>query len=116
MIRRPPRSKRTDTLCPYTTLFRSVVLHETDVMHFGIDAQCHERADIQVDDVGRGRLEYDLVLVIMLQAVGVLAVATVFGAARWLNVGGTPWLGADRAQEGGCMRGAGADFHVVGLQ
>src|SRR3546814_1066094 len=24
MIRRPPRSKRTDTLCPYTTLFRSV--------------------------------------------------------------------------------------------
>src|SRR3546814_1206167 len=25
MIRRPPRSKRTDTLFPYTTLFRSVV-------------------------------------------------------------------------------------------
>src|SRR3546814_15257954 len=25
MIRRPPRSTRTDTLCPYTTLFRSVV-------------------------------------------------------------------------------------------
>src|SRR3546814_1761391 len=24
MIRRPPRSKRTDTLFPYTTLFRSV--------------------------------------------------------------------------------------------
>src|SRR3546814_17068109 len=23
MIRRPPRSSRTDTLCPYTTLFRS---------------------------------------------------------------------------------------------
>src|SRR3546814_12894488 len=23
MIRRPPRSTRTDTLCPYTTLFRS---------------------------------------------------------------------------------------------
>src|SRR3546814_1263449 len=25
MIRRPPRSTRTDTLCPYTTLFRSGV-------------------------------------------------------------------------------------------
>src|SRR3546814_9877994 len=24
MIRRPPRSKRTDTLCPYTTLFRTL--------------------------------------------------------------------------------------------
>src|SRR3546814_11857506 len=25
MIRRPPRSTRTDTLCPYTTLFRSAL-------------------------------------------------------------------------------------------
>src|SRR3546814_4549366 len=25
MVRRPPRSTRTDTLCPYTTLFRSPV-------------------------------------------------------------------------------------------
>src|SRR3546814_7898883 len=24
MIRRPPRATRTDTLCPYTTLFRSI--------------------------------------------------------------------------------------------
>src|SRR3546814_13494290 len=36
MIRRPPRSTRTDTLFPYTTLFRSsVVLGEMD--HFGIE-------------------------------------------------------------------------------
>src|SRR3546814_18199572 len=28
MIRRPPRSTRTDTLFPYTTLFRSAVLDE----------------------------------------------------------------------------------------
>src|SRR3546814_5641416 len=27
MIRRPPRSKRTDTLFPYTTLFRSFYIH-----------------------------------------------------------------------------------------
>src|SRR3546814_10752035 len=27
MIRRPPRSTRTDTLFPYTTLFRSIVAH-----------------------------------------------------------------------------------------
>src|SRR3546814_16864209 len=35
MIRRPPRSTRTDTLFPYTTLFRSVimsVLHLTGVV------------------------------------------------------------------------------------
>src|SRR3546814_2495417 len=28
MIRRPPRSTRTDTLCPYTTLFRSDELRQ----------------------------------------------------------------------------------------
>src|SRR3546814_2869121 len=33
MIRRPPRSTRTDTLFPYTTLFRSVVV---DLMHLSI--------------------------------------------------------------------------------
>src|SRR3546814_6014766 len=44
MIRRPPRSTRTDTLFPYTTLFRSAtlagdgdtmiaILHEIDVAH-----------------------------------------------------------------------------------
>src|SRR3546814_6168054 len=30
MIRRPPRSTRTDTLFPHTTLFRSGVPHRTD--------------------------------------------------------------------------------------
>src|SRR3546814_6958563 len=30
MIRRPPRSTRTDTLFPYTTLFRSLILEARD--------------------------------------------------------------------------------------
>src|SRR3546814_17142612 len=30
MIRRPPRSTRTDTLFPYTTLFRSLPFHDPD--------------------------------------------------------------------------------------
>src|SRR3546814_20013793 len=33
MIRRPPRSTRTDTLFPYTTLFRSVV-HDTPNLQY----------------------------------------------------------------------------------
>src|SRR3546814_7598727 len=32
MIRRPPRSTRTDTLFPYTTLFRSELAHVGDPM------------------------------------------------------------------------------------
>src|SRR3546814_1045797 len=31
MIRRPPRSTRTDTLCPYTTRFRSTIVKLTRV-------------------------------------------------------------------------------------
>src|SRR3546814_1933626 len=35
MIRRPPRSTRTDTLCPYTTLFRSVPRRKLAVQAVG---------------------------------------------------------------------------------
>src|SRR3546814_7327687 len=51
MIRRPPRSTRTDTLCPYTTLFRSVlrVAHEgllCDAMPRRIVVMAHPRMPI----------------------------------------------------------------------
>src|SRR3546814_1795474 len=35
MIRRPPRSTRTDTLFPYTTLFRSAFLSDSANSYFG---------------------------------------------------------------------------------
>src|SRR3546814_20397228 len=41
MIRRPPRSTRTDTLFPYTTLFRSA---GPGRMRGGIHIQCHRVA------------------------------------------------------------------------
>src|SRR3546814_9978113 len=41
MIRRPPRSTRTDTLFPYTTLFRSIVAALTE----GIGSEKIEVAD-----------------------------------------------------------------------
>src|SRR3546814_4631063 len=44
MIRRPPRSTRTDTLFPYTTLFRS----EEDR-----DEQDRDRADLALDLLGQ---------------------------------------------------------------
>src|SRR3546814_2839299 len=52
MIRRPPRSTRTDTLFPYTTLFRSVVPGElVDDAH--ADAVLGLRAAIEVGDEQR---------------------------------------------------------------
>src|SRR3546814_11057919 len=56
MIRRPPRSTRTDTLFPYTTLFRSRVFQYRGrdlgalVLHMVEDA-----ADIFGDDIGAQR-------------------------------------------------------------
>src|SRR3546814_19692772 len=51
MIRRPPRSTRTDTLFPYTTLFRS---DERDRLLDRISAQAG--VDISLDDRGAATL------------------------------------------------------------
>src|SRR3546814_21059711 len=44
MIRRPPRSTRTDTLFPYTTLFRSGEERGEDAGAFALFSHCHCRA------------------------------------------------------------------------
>src|SRR3546814_1131624 len=44
MVRRPPRSTRTDTLFPYTTLFRSVVI---DDGRYDPKILAHVREEIQ---------------------------------------------------------------------
>src|SRR3546814_14023975 len=62
MIRRPPRSTRTDTLFPYTTLFRStpdpVALHRIlaglkrqGVDHLALEASSHGLAQYRLDGV-----------------------------------------------------------------
>src|SRR3546814_12121970 len=52
MIRRPPRSTRTDTLFPYTTLFRSVAVDAGD--HHVLQAHVLDRLR-QVQRLGRVR-------------------------------------------------------------
>src|SRR3546814_14525974 len=50
MIRRPPRSTRTDTLCPYTTLFRSRRFAGSGRAHDGSEIAA---LDIEVDALQR---------------------------------------------------------------
>src|SRR3546814_11338428 len=59
MIRRPPRSTRTDTLFPYTTLFRSFVGGQLPQHDGGCDVarlqgsdQTHDVAPVLADDIG----------------------------------------------------------------
>src|SRR3546814_13759972 len=60
MIRRPPRSTRTDTLFPYTTLFRSPGslwrLHWTLATHGGLGAWAVTFLDLHDQDIPRDRL------------------------------------------------------------
>src|SRR3546814_13458875 len=46
MIRRPPRSTRTDTLFPYTTLFRSNSGYGLDIGEGAVVIMCVEQAQI----------------------------------------------------------------------
>src|SRR3546814_14464539 len=54
MIRRPPRSTRTDTLFPYTTLFRSRRIDGVEVQFLGaiVGHDPHQRAVAQAFDGG----------------------------------------------------------------
>src|SRR3546814_3099407 len=57
MIRRPPRSTRTDTLFPYTTLFRSPPqrLGDDPVLHFARPAEDRDRpAEHQMPELAGG--------------------------------------------------------------
>src|SRR3546814_9986385 len=49
MIRRPPRSTRTDTLCPYTTLFRSRTCGRRQERQAGL----YRANQLDADGVGR---------------------------------------------------------------
>src|SRR3546814_16968364 len=55
IIRRPPKSTRTDTLFPYTTLFRSVVLGaDADGAVDGMSGRGDRWRGGRGDDLGRG--------------------------------------------------------------
>ena len=92
-----------------------VVLDEAHVVLGEVDAEGLERAQVHVLDVGRRRLDDHLVLVVVAEAVRVLAVAPVGGAHGRLDVGGAPGTGVEAAQERRGVEGAGADLGVVRL-
>src|SRR3546814_18555856 len=55
MIRRPPRSTRTDTLFPYTTLFRSLAAAEQELHARLLQLHAHDQREERADDAGDDR-------------------------------------------------------------
>src|SRR5262249_38799939 len=92
-----------------------VVLDVAEVVLLEVDPERLERALVELLGVrGRG-LHDDLVLVVVLEPKGVLAVAAVRGPPRGLDVGALPGLGPERAQERVRVQGPRALLHVVRL-
>src|SRR3546814_3460267 len=61
MIRRPPRSTRTDTLFPYTTLFRSGMTPAALQQALGLDAVTRERLEAYVALLAKWQARINLV-------------------------------------------------------
>ena len=92
-----------------------VVLHEADVVARAVEADGFQAGQVELLGVAGVGLEDHLVLVMHLHAVGVLGVAAVVGPEGGLDVGHVPRFGAEDAQHGGRVHGAGADLLAVGL-
>ena len=76
-----------------------VVLDEADVVLEGVDAKGLQAPQVELLHVLRRGLQHDLELVVLVEAVGVLAVAAVGGPPRRLDVGDVPRLGAERPEK-----------------
>jgi len=92
-----------------------VIFHETDIVLVGVDAERPEGVEVKVEDLQGGGLHDYLELVIVLEPVGVFAVAAVGGTAGRLNVGHVPGLGPEDAEKSSGVKGAGTFFAIVGL-
>ena len=92
-----------------------VVLFELDVVLAQVDADGFQAAEVLLDDVGGRGLQDHLELRVLVEPVGIVAVAAVGGTAAGLHVGHAVGLGAEHAQEGLRAHGAGAHLDVVRL-
>ena len=92
-----------------------VVLDKADVMVVGVQANGGKRPQVKLLGVDRRGLDEHLELIVVLHAVGVLAVAPVGRTAAGLRIAGAPLGGTERAQRGRGMKGTGTDLGVIGL-
>src|SRR6478736_5065324 len=85
-----------------------IVFDEAHVVLEGLGADRLQRLEVQVLNVDRARLQDDLELIELLQAVRVVTVTTVRGATRGFDVGRVPRFRTQRAQERSRVVRAGA--------
>src|SRR5207237_5070277 len=77
-----------------------VVFFEANVVTREIEADRAQRVEIKLLHVERRRFQDHLKLIVLAEAEGVVAVASVGGTSGWLDVTGVPGFGAEDAEEG----------------
>ncbi len=92
-----------------------VVHHEPHVVFLECYADGTKALEVDVEDIGRSRFQEHLILQELLHAYRVLAVASVLGPPRGLDVGGLPRLRPEAAEERGRVERPGAHLRVVRL-
>src|SRR5262249_25870321 len=92
-----------------------VILFELDVVFAQIDAESLKRFEVQLLHIVRRRLQDYLKLHMLVEAVGIVAVASVGGAAGRLNVSYLVRLGTKHTEKRFRGHGAGADFDIIRL-
>ena len=92
-----------------------VVFFELDVVLAQVNADRGQRLEVKLLHVLRRRLQDDLELHVLEEAIGILAVAAIGRTARRLHVRDLVRIRSEHAQKGLRSHGAGADFDVVGL-
>ena len=92
-----------------------IVLHKPDVVFLRIDAQLLEAFQIEALNIVGRRFQHDLVLVVVLHAVGIFPVPAISWTAAGLRIRSTPGFRPEGTEERSGMECARAHFQIIGL-
>jgi hypothetical protein len=81
----------------------------------GIHPKALERIEIQILNIKRGWFKNNLKLVVMLETVGILAIAPIRGTAGGFHICDIPGFWTQRAEKSCGIEGSGTLFYIVGL-
>ena len=92
-----------------------IVLNETDVVLFRVNPQLGQTLQVQRLNIVRSGLQHDLILIVVLHTIRILPISSIRRTPTWLGIGGPPGLRAQRPEERGWMKRAGAHLQIIGL-
>jgi len=84
-------------------------------MTLQVDSQALKTLQIEILDVSRGRFHYYLELIVVLQAVRILAIAPVSRPAGRLNICYVPCIRPEDTQKSGRVKGSRTYLHIKRL-